>query len=108
MLPVRSGDSNCGFSLVPLSAINTKKITITYDNAVLEVNDLCTFSKTDEIAIGPISGTDFEVYEITDGKIVIQTQMNLGQDTWSGTATVLRFKAKTNGSTDITTEITNR
>ena len=91
-----------------ISNINAKQITITYDNTALEVCDLCTFSKTDSISEGTISGTDFKAANIENGEIVLEIDREIGENTWSGTATVLKFKAKANGSTNITTKIENR
>jgi hypothetical protein len=75
--------------------------TITYNAEDLEVLDLCAATSRIDMAIGNVIGTDIQIVQYTPGTIVFKKLGTSSGQTWTGQINSIKFKSKTDNTTQV-------
>ncbi len=82
-----------------IADFNGLTLNFTYNSSEFEIVDLSSFTKTTELAIGLISGTEVEVVEFTPGIIKYKIHKTIpAGGTWTGIVNTIRVKSKHSGT----------
>ena len=93
---------------ITLSAQDIKSFTgrviiINYDQAALQLADLCAFTKELELKTGAITATGITITQLSPGEIRLTVAKTIPDGkAWSGTINIFRFKALENTTTTVT------
>jgi alpha-tubulin suppressor-like RCC1 family protein len=99
----RNNDFNLALTASDIVDFSKYNLTVTYNQDVVDVDDLCIQTPEKELIEGKIDGTDITIKSFTPGKItfVVDKVINPGES-WTGVVNSIKFIAKVSGGTNIT------
>lgn len=99
---ISGGTYDIAFVAQNVQSFAGKTFTLTYDPAVLAVDDLCALSHEKNTAVGVIPRTGVTITQLNSGSIVFKVGKDIASSQkWSGTANVFSFKATADGQTTV-------
>lgn len=103
---IENDTKNIMFYVNNIQTFSTEKYILEYDANQLEVIDLCTLTKENELNIGDIGDTGITIVEYTPGKISFKVDKIIPDDkVWSGVINCVTFKSLITGNSEVTYRI---
>ncbi len=105
-LSVTSGESYyVTLTAENMSDFSSITYTVTYDDTVLSLTDLCAFTYMKETTTGAIVGTGITIVSVSSGEIELSVDKTVPTGyQWSGAVDILEFTALSTDDTTITVE----
>ena len=77
-----------------ITSFASRTFTLTYDDEVLEITDLCAFTYEEETTTGAVSGTDITITGVSPGVITFTIDKSIPSGKkWSGVLNIFEFTA---------------